>query len=683
MSRSPFSSSRLGSKLGPIFTGGAIALVLFFCWWTYLTNFNREGAPAQYLDPIGSLYNLSVDGYLAGQLSFVPKPSPELLALPDPYDAAKNAAYAIREASMYHGKYYLYFGPVPALTFFLPVRLITGVVVGDGVAMIVFALGAFLVGVLILMRLRRLVPGTGSLLLIMGIVGLGLNTYIGHFLRRPAVFEVAIISADFWLLLAIYFLVTYFAKGAPSRTWGLVGAGLSLGLAVGCRYSYAPCCLVLLLPLLHSAREGVWLSRDAALVRARRFAPGLAAFAAMIGLLLVHNYLRFDNPLEFGQKYQLTAVTISQLKLMSASYIPHNFNYYFLSFISPDVIFPFFHEFSNQPIFDVLTPRGYHAVWNSVGVFNAPFLLVGILFPPIFIFRQLRQRASGPEVLTVFAFLCIGIPAAINIGVLLMFCGIVVRYLVDFTPLLALLAAFSCWVMAEALKSRPVLGRWATTAMAILILYGVAVNLALSMEGEYQSVERHSNPGLFHRMEDRFEFVPQLAFSEADYGAVSLKLKFPLLKDAAADPLVTTGRGWLSDVVSVAYPAEGSIQFVYYHDLGDGQGIKGDVIAIDPSQAYQLEIGMGSLYPRTLPFLVSRGYDVTRAQTLQVKLNGKTVMEAKGVFYNSLPSQVQIGRNKTYPIGPYFNPSMINGTFRGVILERKRLPFLASTQPLP
>ena len=51
-----------------------------------------------------------------GRLSLDSKPRPELLALPNPYNPSErhNIRYP-KDFSLYHGKFYLYFGPVPAL----------------------------------------------------------------------------------------------------------------------------------------------------------------------------------------------------------------------------------------------------------------------------------------------------------------------------------------------------------------------------------------------------------------------------------------------------------------------------------------------------------------------------------------------------------------------------------------
>jgi hypothetical protein len=494
-------------------------------------------------------------------------------------------------------------------------------------------------------------------------------------------FEVAIISASFWLMLACYLLVTYFSKGASKARY-LVLAGFSLGLAIGCRYSYALCTPMLLLPALYSLREASWRTGKFYQLAIRRSLPGFLSWGFIVGLLFLHNYLRFENPFQFGQKYQLTAVTISRLQLTSLSYIPHNFDYYFLSFIRPDLLFPFFHEAANTPLFDIPAPEHYHAVWNSVGVFNAPFLLM--VFPAIAVVLCTRaRRMAALRGDALFPLLSLALPAAANIFVLLTFCGIVVRYLLDFTPLLAVLACFSYLFIEVLVRDRPLTVLALRIVAGLLVLYGVAANLGLSMEGEYQAVKR-TNPRLFAQTEGRFEFIPRFFFHEKDYGGILLTLRFPPRpEDTKADPLVTTGKGWPSDIVCVSYPAEKTVQFRFYHDLGDAKGVISRPITIDPNREYRVEIQMGSLFPHPLPFLLKRGYDVDQPNILRIKLDGEVVLEGKYAFYDSRPSEVVIGKNETFPIPLYFNPSMFNERFRGSILAAQRLPFLMNAKATP
>ena len=96
----------------------AVAFFHFALAWVCGPAGNWHGQTSEY-------YQLLTDAFLAGQTSLLVQPPAELLALPDPYDPVANA-YQIARRVAHHGKYYLYFGPTPAIVLFLPYKVLTG-----------------------------------------------------------------------------------------------------------------------------------------------------------------------------------------------------------------------------------------------------------------------------------------------------------------------------------------------------------------------------------------------------------------------------------------------------------------------------------------------------------------------------------------------------------------------------
>jgi hypothetical protein len=70
-------------------------------------------------------YDLLARGLLHGHLYLPVEPRPELLALKDPWDPRQNRQYALFDAVLYKGRYYLYHGVAPAVVYFAPWRLLT------------------------------------------------------------------------------------------------------------------------------------------------------------------------------------------------------------------------------------------------------------------------------------------------------------------------------------------------------------------------------------------------------------------------------------------------------------------------------------------------------------------------------------------------------------------------------
>jgi len=91
-------------------------LIFLFYLWT-ATSSNR---PFHLRDTSREFYNQFTDSFVQGHVYLPTKPSPQLLALPNPYDPAANERFRLHDASLYQGRYYMYFGAAPALTLYLP-----------------------------------------------------------------------------------------------------------------------------------------------------------------------------------------------------------------------------------------------------------------------------------------------------------------------------------------------------------------------------------------------------------------------------------------------------------------------------------------------------------------------------------------------------------------------------------
>ena len=94
-------------RISPLGTRRNIALLglLFVVFSFYLWTATSSANPVR---PLGQdqsdYYNLLSDALLAGQLDLLVKPSPELLALKNPYDPAANAPYRLHDMSLYNGE---------------------------------------------------------------------------------------------------------------------------------------------------------------------------------------------------------------------------------------------------------------------------------------------------------------------------------------------------------------------------------------------------------------------------------------------------------------------------------------------------------------------------------------------------------------------------------------------------
>ncbi len=185
--------------------------VIIFYLWTATSNYK----PFQFsiggaYDTAETLYVDLSEAFLRGRLSLLIEPSRELLSLQDPYDPEQNKKLRLHDASLYRGHYYLYFGPAPVFTTFMPWRLITGNPMPHNLAASIYAAGGFVFSVLLLMIIVR---GTGLKVsyqaIMIALLLLGICNTVPLVLRRPFMYEVASLSAYFWSMLSLLFIFSF------------------------------------------------------------------------------------------------------------------------------------------------------------------------------------------------------------------------------------------------------------------------------------------------------------------------------------------------------------------------------------------------------------------------------------------------------------------------------------------
>lgn len=312
--------------------GSVVAAMALVVWFLHVTAAANRG-----FDDLGEMdyFQLLVRGWKKGQLHLDYAPAPELLALPDPYDPAQNAPYKLADATLYKGKYYVYFGPTPALTLMLPYALITGREMTMGQAAFGFCTLTFFAasGLWLAIR-RRYFPASRALMAPLGVLAIGFGTHLLAIAQRPMIWELPIAGGVAFSLLAM--AAAYGAIHGRRPLLAMALAGLFLGLAVGSR----PTCL-LASALLLAPIWDAWRDPRAG----RSWLPMALAAAIPVGLcglaIMAHNYARFDHPLEWGQTYQLSGAYEGKLTHFSLRFLPHNLAVYFFQLLRWTAEFPF------------------------------------------------------------------------------------------------------------------------------------------------------------------------------------------------------------------------------------------------------------------------------------------------------------------------------------------------------
>jgi hypothetical protein len=150
-------------------------------------------------------------------------------------------------------------------------------------------------------------------------------------------------------------------------------------------------------------------------------------------------------------------------------------------------------------------------------------------------------------------------------------------------------------------------------------------------------------------------------------GPLRLRILLPILADGRAEPLVTTGRTGAGDFAYVRYVDEQHVRFGFDHWAYGGA--ESELIPVDFAQEQVVEIRMGSLYPgledsrwgKTAPAL-----RLHKKNTMELLLNGRTVLTADFPCHPSRPDEVTVGLNR-------IGGSTCREKFTGEILSMERL----------
>src|SRR5215472_7397832 len=347
-------------------------------------------------------YNLLAEGFLSGHLYLAQSPPKEMLALKDPLDPVANGPYRLHDASLYQGRYYVYFGPVPALTLYSPWRAIPGWGIPNNLAVITYLLVGYLFSCLLLFLLLDAAGIRPSWILRRAaIAALGLCQIAPIILRRAYLYETAVAAGFCFFIAGMYFLGRHALAEKP-RMWHAVLAGLFLGMTPGCRPNYA----VVAVLVIGGYLAYLWRSRrvsDRALLN-QVFALG-AAFA-FCGLLLAwYNFARFGNPLETGQNYQLIGnIADRGITSKSSNFLPGLYRFLVEAPIWSRH-FPFL-ELPTRGSFGATEwPAGTDYIEPIVGLLMiSPLCLAGLLFP-LYVHRWKRSIPDAVRLILMLLYL--------------------------------------------------------------------------------------------------------------------------------------------------------------------------------------------------------------------------------------------------------------------------------------
>lgn len=439
-----------------------------------------------------SYYDLLATAFRNGQTHVEIEPDPALLALENPYEpSTREGIPLLWDATLYNGKYYLYWGPAPALALAI-YKLFTPQEVGDKVITFLFTVGTFIFAALLVLDIwKKYFSSIPRWQVLVGMLFMGLANPTLYILIEARIYEAAIISGQFFLLGGLYWFFN--AIAAPSRS-RLALSGAFLALAVGSRTTLVPAVAFISLLML------IWVIKT----HREQFISLTLAFALPLAIGAIayggYNFSRFGSVTEFGLRHQITSYNLYESldETFSPAYIPPNLYKTLFNALEKREIFPYFFptRWSGPDWLEKEYPRFYLLLGEGItGILTAsPFLLFAVWAwgKKDKTFRWILFTLTGVSFMT---FLTLQI-----------FFFTTMRYLLDLIPALSLLAVTGFWQGLSQLIDNRLFTVGTAIAGVSLVAYSIAISFILPISGHMEAF-RVFNPELLKQLSWAFNNI--------------------------------------------------------------------------------------------------------------------------------------------------------------------------------
>lgn len=453
-------------------------------------------------------YDLLARGWLRGHLYLPIDPAPKLLRRANPFNY-KYVNDWLWDASLYKGRYYLYWGPVPGLWLYAW-KLITQLraTIHDQWLVLGFmAIRLYAGAALIVLYVRTQAPSLPGWVTLLAIVVFGVANPTPYFMVRPMIYEASIAAGQAFVFCGL--LAAYVGLIKPLvRTRSFVVAGVCFSMALGSRGSLIIVAPILVVVTALAANHSAGYPRQA--VIRSLLALGLPVLCAVV-MLLVYNKLRFESFSEFGLKYQLT----SPPYMSKRRFVLPNI----VSYLTSDVEWSCKFPFARLPMGRELTtlirwPRDY-----DIGDWDKGERTGGILFATsicwlwcLWLWRAARgagralRRPATPASVSTGELWLLGCAIALVLGLApaTRMWMANQRFLQDAAGGIVIGAlGAGIWLLKSAQPSKRLVRRaLANGLFVVLALHTIITGLCLGFTGHMDNF-RQENPALFERLEER------------------------------------------------------------------------------------------------------------------------------------------------------------------------------------
>lgn len=365
----------------------------------------------------------------SGKLYLEEEPPEWLQTMNSPYDRGardelqkQTGQDYLFDVAYFQGKYYVYFGVVPVLLFYLPFYLLTGANFPTAIG-VLFAVLAFMAGCTALLdrfaryHFKKVSVGLYMLMQITMLACCG----VLYLLKFPTFYSLPLACGLAFSIWGLYFWM----RGRVSkknRSLCFLAGSLCMALVAGCR----PQLLLLSLLAIPIFWRNYIVNRKIATPKGvREFICLIAPYVVVAAAIMFYNYSRFGSLTDFGANYNLTVNDMTQRGWIFGRFAPAFFAY-FLQLPNVCGVFPFL-----QPVDFATTYMGQTI---KEATFGGIFACYPILWILLFAAPIARMRNDKRETKTITGVIAVLLISGIAIAMVdAQMAGILQRYYADFS----------------------------------------------------------------------------------------------------------------------------------------------------------------------------------------------------------------------------------------------------------
>jgi hypothetical protein len=427
------------------------------------------------------------------------KSSPKLAQMENPYDTylrdkVTGGTFGW-DYAYYNGKYYVYFGIVPCLILFLPLKAAFGIDLHANLAMLIFTIIYIIVGFRFIYSLaRRFFKDISFAMYLMMAELFVFCSMLTPFLSRNDLYGIPNITALTFTMLGIDLWLCSLGKDGKIKSFAKMFLGsLCMALVAGCRPQLVLGSFFAVIIFWNN----VFGQRDLLSVKGRGLVNTLAfmlPYIAVAAGLMYYNYARFGSVTDFGAMYNLTTNDMTK-RGFRIDRMPYGLYAYLFQLPNIFESFPFFANCA--PVTKYMGVTIYEHTYGGV------FFITPVLLFSLFAYTKTTRTTLKARGMLLPVALCHLFAFIIVFADITMSC-VTIRYMSDFVWLL-MLAAFAvilCLIEYVGNENK----RRLRYIFSITFMVSMVINILLVFVRYRMLSMNTSNPDVFYGIMYAIEF---------------------------------------------------------------------------------------------------------------------------------------------------------------------------------